>query len=685
MHVHSRLSVWKTAVVAGVLSLCCFASGVLASSGEVEAERTLSPYFFVQSSQAGQKGKEQLPLKHTSVEVSIAGVIADVRLTQVYKNEGLSPIEAVYIFPGSTRAAVYGMRMTIGERVQIAQIEERKAAQAAYTEAKAQGKTASLLEQQRPNVFQMNVANILPGDEIQVELSYTELLVPTNGVYEFVYPTVVGPRYSGQPAQGAPRTEQWVQNPYLKAGQAPTARFDIAVNLAAGLPIQDIASVSHDVSVSYHDASRATVVLAPAEALGGNRDYILQYRLQGEAIESGLLLYEDGPENFFLLMVQPPKRVVPEQIPPREYVFIVDISGSMSGFPLQTAKALLRDLVSHLRPIDTFNVLLFSGGSALLSEYSLPATSLHVQHAISWIDQQRGGGGTELLPALQRALTLPHSDTTARSFVIVTDGYVAVETATFDLIRDNRHNANVFAFGIGSAVNRFLIEGLARAGAGEPFILTHPADAASLAARFRAYIQTPVLTNIRVDYGDFPAYDVEPASVPDVLAERPVMIFGKWRGHPHGTITIEGSQGHTRYTRTIEVGEVDPLPTNAAIRYLWARNRIASLGDYQTLHPQDEYVQQITNLGLTYNLLTAYTSFIAIDERIRNTEGQSSTVKQALPLPQGVSNNAVGGTVPTVPEPETYMMLAIAGLLLLWMARERGVTFDSLFDANRRV
>ena len=682
----SIVSMWKAVIGAGVFCLAVpgLAVSGLAVSESVQAERTLSPYFFVHSSGEDQAGAERLPLKRSSVAVSIAGVIADVRLSQVYKNEGLLPIEAVYIFPGSTRAAVYGMRMTVGERVLRAKIEERQAAQVAYTQAKAQGKTASLLEQQRPNVFQMNVANILPGDEVQVELSYTELLIPTDGVYEFVYPTVVGPRYSNQPVQSAPRTEQWVQNPYLKAGHAPSASFDIVVNLAAGLPIQDMASLSHDVRVSYHDASQATVALAPAETSGGNRDYILHYRLQGDAIESGLLVYEDELENFFLLMVQPPKRVVPEHLPAREYVFIVDISGSMSGFPLQTAKTLLRDLIAQLRPIDTFNVLLFAGGSALLSERSLPATSLHVQNALSWIDQHRGGGGTELLPALHHALSLPHGDHTARSFVIVTDGYVAVETAAFDLIRDNRDKANVFAFGIGSSVNRFLIEGLARAGAGEPFIVTHPADAASLAARFRSYIQTPVLTNIHVDYGDFAAYDVEPASAPDVLAERPVVIFGKWRGNPSGTITITGSQGHTRYTRTIDAGDVEPLPTNAALRYLWARSRIATLGDYQTLQPQDEYVRHITTLGLTYNLLTAYTSFIAVDERIRNPEGQSSTVKQPLPLPQGVPNTAVGGTVPTVPEPETYMMLAIAGLLLLWLAHEKGLSFDSLFDANRR-
>jgi Ca-activated chloride channel homolog len=185
---------------------------------EPNIERTLSPYFFIPS---GAEGVEQLPLKSTEAVVDIAGVIADVKVTQVYKNAGQTPIEAIYVFPGSPWAAVYGMKMTIGERVQVAKIAERQAAQAEYTQAKAEGKSASLLEQQRPNVFQMSVTNIMPGDEIRVELSYTEIMVPTEGTYEFVYPTVVGPRYSNQPAATAPPSEQWIANPFLREGQPP--------------------------------------------------------------------------------------------------------------------------------------------------------------------------------------------------------------------------------------------------------------------------------------------------------------------------------------------------------------------------------------------------------------------------------------------------------------------------------
>src|SRR4030065_2753024 len=203
-----------------------------------ETNKTLSPYFFIKSDDSGV---DQLPLKSTSADVKVVGVIADVIVAQVYKNEGKKPLEAIYIFPASTRAAVYGMKMTIGKRTIIAKIQEREEARRQYEQAKQEGKSASLLEQQRPNVFQMNVANILPGDVIQVELKYTELLVPTDGIYEFVYPTVVGPRYSNQPAETALPSQMWVENPYLHQGGSPPYTFDIMTKLVAGLPIQNIA------------------------------------------------------------------------------------------------------------------------------------------------------------------------------------------------------------------------------------------------------------------------------------------------------------------------------------------------------------------------------------------------------------------------------------------------------------
>ena len=616
--------------------------GVAVPGRAVAAEthdKTLSPYFFVQSE---DPDLDRLPLKSTSVAVEIAGVIADVTVTQVYKNEGNRPLEAVYIFPGSTRAAVYGMKMTIGERTINAKIRTREAARKEYEQARRDGKSASLLEQHRPNVFQMNVANILPSDIIKVELKYTELLVPLDTVYEFVYPTVVGPRYVDQPACETAVREGWTANPYLHAGELPTYSFDISVNMAAGLPIRDITCTSHRTQTDYYGPATASVILDPAERQGDNRDFVLRYRLAGARVETGLLLHEGEDENFFLLMMQPPKRVSQEQIPPREYIFIVDVSGSMHGFPLNISKKLLKDLIGGLRPTDRFNVLLFAAGSQLLSEQSLPATSGNIRRAIDTIERQRGGGGTRLLGALNRALALPEMEGFSRTVVIATDGYVAVEEEAFDLIRNNLGRANMFAFGIGSSVNRHLIEGMARVGMGEPFVITRPDEAPVTAKRFQKLIASPVLTKIRAEFDRFKVYDVEPPSIPDVLADRPVIIFGKWRGRPQGRIMVRGLSADGPFEQELDVSATRPSNTNAALRYLWARHRIALLADYNRLQPQDERVREVTNLGLSYNLLTAYTSFVAVDSQRRLKDGKAVTVKQPLPLPEGVSDYAVG-------------------------------------------
>ena len=623
-----------------VVSGLCWSKGVDAPKGDESGDRTLAPYFFIPG---GEEGTEHLPLTSTFAAVNIAGVIADVEVTQVYENRGKKAIEAVYVFPASTRAAVYGMRMTIGERTITAVIQKKEEARKRYDEAVREGKTASLLEQQRPNVFQMTVGNIMPGDVVKVELKYSEILVPTDGVYEFVYPTVVGPRYAGSTTSPGDR---WVSNPYLKEGQVPTYTFNIATNLMTGVPVSGISSPSHKIDVRYSGPSSAAVSLAKGQAGSGNRDFILRYTLADRHIGSGLLLYEGERENFFLLTVQPPKRVAAKDIPGREYVFIVDVSGSMHGFPLDISKKLLKDLIGGLRPTDVFNVLLFSGGNTVMAEKSLPATQEHVTKAVNVIERQTGGGGTELLPALKRALSLPKAEGFSRTVVIVTDGYVTVEEEVFDLMRRHLGDANMFTFGIGSSVNRHLIEGMARVGAGDPFVVTKAEEAREKAAAFRKLIQSPVLTNISIDYRGFEVYDVDPPSVPDVLADRPVVICGKWKGRPGGTIRVGGITGNSKHSEVIDVGAAKPDKRNSALRFLWARNRVALLSDYNALRSDEGRTGEVTRLGLQYSLLTGYTSFVAVDTLVRNAGGNATTIEQPLPLPEGVSNYAVASAAP---------------------------------------
>lgn len=622
--------------------ICVFAVGAWADSGETGAEKTLSPYFHIDNE---DDSADSFPLKDTGVSVNISGVIADVVVTQKYGNEGTRPINGRYIFPGSTRAAVHGMTMRIGEKIIHAKIKEKKEAKRIFNSAKKAGKSASLLEQKRPNVFSMSVANIMPGDLFEVELRYTELLVPTDGIYEFVYPTVVGPRYSGMPAAGAPESEKWVQNPYLKKGGDPKTSFSISVNLSTGIPVHEVICKTHQTNIDYEGESLARISLADPSKFGGDRDFILNYRLTGKQIESGLMLYAGEDENFFLAMVQPPERVELADIPKREYIFIVDVSGSMHGFPLNTSKALLKNLIGNLRETDKFNLILFAGASKVMSPSSVPATAENIDMALRVIERETGGGGTELLSALKRGMKIPRDENFSRTAIIVTDGFIHAEKEVFKEIQQNLDKTNVFAFGIGSGVNRYLIEGIAKSGLGEPFVVTKPSEADGTAEKFREYVQSPVLTGMEMTYENFETYDVEPMTIPDVFAERPVIVFGKWRGEPGGTVRLAGTGGSGEYVEEFDVSETKPLDENRALKYLWARSRLARLSDFNTQRKNPENRLEIVSLGLTYNLLTAHTSFVAVDDVVRNHDvAKTKDVTQPLTLPKGVSNRAVGGS-----------------------------------------
>ena len=648
-------------------SLFIAATPAAAQDGKSDLNKTLSPYFVVDKA---EPGVDALPLKSTRADIKINGVIADVRVTQIYKNEGTTPLEARYVFPASTRAAVYAMRMRIGERAVDAEIREKQTARREYEAAKREGKSASLLEQQRPNVFSMSIANVMPGDEIAVDLFYTETLIPTDGTYRFVFPTVVGPRYNGAAGRESHAAEGWVAQPTLRLGQQ--AKHTLAMKLAvqAPLPVQSLASPSHRLAPQGIGTHTVTAEL-PAAAEHANRDVVIDYSLAGNQISSGVLVHEGRDENFFLAMIEPPARVPTAAIVPREFVFVLDVSGSMHGFPIETAKTLLRGLVANLRSTDTFNIIPFAGGHSLFAPRSVPATRENVAAAVRFINGQTGSGSTELLAALRAALAMPADNDRARSFVVITDGYVTIEKQAMDLVRANLGNANVFAFGIGTSVNRFLIDGLARAGRGEAFVVLNERDAVAEAERFRTYIEAPVLTKIVVRFRGLDVVDVDPPQVPDLFAQRPLVISGKFRGPATGAIEVVGLTATGTFFQSIDVanGRLSGVDTKA-LGILWARNRIATLGDYQKIAPDSATQKEITELGLKYRLLTDYTSFIAVDKIVRNPTGAQTSVDQPQPLPEGVSELAVG-EVPSTPEPEFLSLMLVGSGLAWWLRRRR--------------
>lgn len=615
----------------------------------------------------GDPKLDQLPLKASHAEVRINGPIAEVVVTQRYHNAGKRAINARYVFPGSTRAAVHGLTMRIGDRVIKAKIKEKEEARRQFEQAKAQGKRAALLEQHRPNVFMMDTANLMPGDDIELVLTYSELLVPEQGVYKFVYPTVVGPRYGSDPFQNA-SDAAWFANPYAANGADGSnpvmAETSIKVALDSPIAIKDLNSGQHKIRTDWHDAKSADIELDAAETSAGNRDFILSFRLQDNQIVSGLMSYSRDGENFFLAMVQPPERVTVEQVMRREYLFVLDVSGSMHGFPLDTAKSLMRDLLAGLKPTESFNILFFSGGSKILSPAPLPATAENVRHAFAEMDNYQGGGGTELVNALETAYAMPRVEEIARSIVVVTDGYINAERKAYDLIANNLNSTNLFSFGIGSSVNRYLIESMARAGAGEPFVVTGQNDVAEVGGRFRRYVQAPLLSNIRLEGDGVELYDMEPADIPVMLAERPIVVFGKYRGESDSaSLVLTGSAAANDYRAELPLNEKRNGGRAELLPVLWARHRLMRLSDWageQLAINRDAIVE----LGLKYALLSGYTSFVAVDEAVANPDRDAQNVQQPLPLPQGVETAALASGA--MPEPELGILVLLFGALLGW-------------------
>lgn len=628
-----------------------------------------SPYFYVESQETGV---DSFPLKSTDVNVSIEGIIADTYVVQTYANEGSKPINASYIFPASTKVTVHGMQMQIGNQIVKAVIKEKEEAKQEFEEAKSEGKSASMLSEERPNVFTMDVANIMPGDEVRIELHYTELIMPSEGVYQFVYPTVVGPRYVSPALDDTGTREEWTGTPYLPNGSKPTDKYNIHVSVSAGVPIGEVTSNSHEIKVDWQEKEMAQVSLKNPADYAGNRDFILDYKLTGEQISTGLITSQGEKENFFMLMVQPPERCEVEEIPLREYIFVLDVSGSMSGFPLETAKGLIYNLVSGLRETDCFNLILFSGDSLKMSERSVPATQENINKAACLIKDQSGMGGTELAEALEDALETPAMPNVSRNIVVISDGYISGEKEIFELINDNMDQADFFSFGIGSAVNRYLIEGIASIGQGEPFIATDTGEAARTADRFREYIQSPVMTDIKVSFDGFDTYDVEPAVVPTLYAKKPIVLLGKWRGEAAGTIQIEGMTGKGKYSQTINVTDAI-AGENDAVGYLWARKRVERLTDFGQHADDPETKKEVTQIGLDYHMITPYTSFIAVLDVVRNPDGNAADVDQPQPLPLEVSDLAVGYRVGSEPG-----VLLLSGLMIVmiflrksWCRRRR--------------
>ncbi len=598
------------------------------------------------------------PLKHTDVKAEISGFLSRVRVTQEFENPFKDKIEAVYTFPLPQAAAVDDMTMRVGERVVRGRILRREEAQSVYQAARASGQVASLLDQERPNIFTQSVANIMPGEKVTIEISYVETLKYEDGAYEFVFPTVVGPRYNpGAPTgkQGGGFSDDTTQVPDASritpqvAAAGTRAGHDISIEVAldAGVPLDEIKTGTHEVDVERQGDRRARVSLRRRNTIP-NKDFVLKYEVAGKKVEDALLTHRAGKGGFFTFILQPPERVTAEDVMPKELVFVIDTSGSMSGFPIEKAKETMKLAMDNLYPQDTFNLITFAGDTHILFPQPVKATKENLEKAQKFLETREGGGGTEMMKAIKAALDPSDAQDHVRIVCFMTDGYVGNDMAIIGEVQKHP-NARVFSFGIGSSVNRFLLDKMAEEGRGEVEYVALNDDGSAAARRFHERVRNPLLTDVSIDWSGLPVADVYPAKrIPDLFSAKPVILTGRYTGSGKGTIKLKGKMSGRDFVREIPVEFPETESRHDVLATLWARTRIDDLmsqdwNGIQQGNAKPEVKETITQLGLEYRLMTQFTSFVAVEEMIVTDGGAPRRIEVPVELPEGVSREGVFG------------------------------------------
>lgn len=608
----------------------------------------------------------EFPLKHTDVKADISGYLASTRVEQTYTNPYREAIEAVYVFPLPSMGAVNDFVMEIGDRKIIGIVRPREEAERIYREARERGQTASLLTQERPNIFTQNVANIEPGGKVVIRITYFEKLVYEKGHYEYVFPMVVGPRYIPGSAQPVPQGKEsgggWsaptnqvpdadkITPPVLAPGQRSGHDISLRVNLKAGLPVSDASCPTHKVEIREDGASGRKIQLIEANAIP-NRDFVLRWSVAGDETQFGVLSHRDKNGGFFTLMAQPPLNPSDEQVMPREITFILDVSGSMNGIPVQISKDIVRRSLDRMRPDDIFNIFYFASGNGQLWQSPQPNTPANVTSAKQFLETFQGSGGTEMLAGVHRALSAIHDSRYLQMYCFLTDGYVGNEPEILNLIQTERGDARFFAFGIGSSVNRYLIDGIGKLGGGVSRVVIprDPNQAQKAADDFFENIDSPVLVDIDIDWNGLPVREIYPKKLPDLFAGQTINVIGRYARAAKGTAYVNARLGNRKLRIPIAVNFPDEEQNNAALAPVWARNKIEELSNLMLSadsNQQQDLVAQITDLAVKFRLVSQYTAFVAVDESRIVGNGKPLRILQPVELPEGVRYEGIFGASP---------------------------------------
>jgi Ca-activated chloride channel family protein len=619
-----------------------------------------------------------VPLKHTDVKASVTGSIASVEVTQKFQNPYDGKIEAVYVFPLPENAAVNDFVMTIGDRKIRGIIRERQQAEQIYTAARAQGYVASLMTQERPNIFTQKVANIEPGKSIDVSIVYFSTLSFSDGAFEFVFPMVVGPRFNPPASEGermigaqgagigvTPRGQpggsgEKVEVQYLRPNQRSGHDISVALSIDAGVEIEKVSSPSHVIEVTTLSPSKADVRLGRADRMP-NKDLVVRYTLAGRNVKSGVVVSRfpgyDGPANpgvaapndgwnYFQMMVVPPENLAALRRRPVEMVFVLDCSGSMNGEPLAQVKESVERVLRQLRPDDTFQVVRFSDSASAMGPKPLRASEKNIEWAIRHVGRLNSEGGTMMIEGIKASLDFPLDGDRERFVLFLTDGFIGNETEILTAIRSRLGPSHVFSVGVGSSVNRYLLDSMARVGRGAVAYIVPGDDPTQIIDRFFERVTRAAMTDITIDWGGMEVADVYPRRLPDLYHGRPVVVTGRFKaGSGTGSVTIKGranigaergEDGAWARPIAMNLDMTRNVAVHPALPALWARQRIQELDEASLGEGGDGVAPEITRTALTYRLLSKHTAFVAVDSS-RVTEGNvGTTVGVPVPVPSGV-------------------------------------------------
>ncbi len=585
-----------------------------------------------------------LPLKHTQVKAQISGHIGTVQVIQQYQNPYESKIEAVYVFPLPHNAAVNEFVMTVGERTIRGIIRDREEAKQVYEEARSQGYVASLLTQERPNIFTQKVANIEPGKAIDINIRYFHTLAYHDGAYEFVFPMVVGPRFNppgssdgvGAVARGTHGSSgQATEVQYLAPGERSGQDIDLAVSIDAGVRIERLESPSHVIAVNRPADHRAEVTLGALDRIP-NKDFVLRYMVAGDHIKSAMLTHQDQRGGFFSLMVYPPAELTQTARKPLELVFVLDCSGSMSGQPIAQSKNAMNRALRQLQPGDSFQIIRFSNNASQLGDKPLEATPKNVARALAYVQSLEGEGGTMAIEGVKAALGFAHDPKRLRFVCLMTDGFIGNEAEILSETHQRLGATRIFSFGVGSSPNRYFLEGMAKIGRGAVAYLGLQDSGSEVMDAFFSRIAHPAMTDLEIDWGGLQVSDVFPEALPDLFVGRPVILSGRFKGTPAAEVHIRGQVGGQRTTITVPAGDRRETDQHESLAAVWARMKIADLCDWNVSRPAAQVAEEVKSVALQYGLMSSYTAFVAVDSLTRTAGDHGTSVAVPVPVPEGV-------------------------------------------------